>query len=501
VLVLLTQPGCGRIRASGIAPSNLPRADRAAIVPDPQAAQAESICGPPHYCARTYLNPQPYPDPIPCPSASGCGAGGALTGANYTFTPADFNSPVTRITDSRSGDHRHDAFFVNCGGSAETNFMNRNDDRFYLCDAGAEVLVWHWDSSALHAKYSYGLKAALASPFWSFTQPYVLYDLEINGRGNVAVYSYDFTNPMRPVRAQVVDLAGCVPALAGITNGYVDDVTVSGDDQTFAALLSSTPGQGSSGAVYVVVWNRSEGCRVWNTGTGVVTGDYGGAPAGKVSVSDTFVLHNVRLSKGGAWVRAGPQSCTGKCNPNANYLWDIGALTVTIAEDAASCGHVANGYNLLVNQCGYGGHAQNFLIRSVTNALNSISLPSAFPRSESSWDTHGSWNNDVTGDVSPVLVSQDPNQFTPVNAWDNEILWVATDGSVAVYRFAHTYATEKGGAGYFSPQHAIGNVSADGRWYAWSTDWDGMLGNTNNSSAACTLGKDCRADVFLIPLR
>jgi hypothetical protein len=424
-----------------------------------------------------------------------------LTGANFTFTPADFNTPVTRITDSYSGRNRHDAFFVNCGGSAETNFMNLNDDLFYLCSAGAEVLVWQWNSSTRRATYSYALTTARSSPFWSFTQPYVLYDLEINGSRDVAIYSHNLTSPSKPVSAQLVDLASCVPALSGITNGYVDDVTVSGDDQTFAALVSTTPGQGSSGAVYVVVWNRSKGCRVWNASTGVVTGDYGGAPTGTVSTSDKFVLHNVRLSKGGVWVRVGPQSCIGRCDANANYLWNISALSVTLARDASSCGHLANGYGSLVNQCGFGGHAQNFIIRSAANPARAISMPMAFPPSESSWDTHSSWNNDSVTDTAPFFASQDPNQFAPVNAWDNEILGVATDGSGLVYRFAHTYATGKGGASYFNAQHAIGNVSADGKWYAWSTDWSGMLGNTNNSSSTCTLGADCRADVFLIQLQ
>jgi hypothetical protein len=154
-----------------------------------------------------------------------------------------------------------------------------------------------------------------------------------------------------------------------------------------------------------------------------------------------------------------------------------------------------------VNQCGFGGHAQNFFIRSAADPANAISLPSAFPTSESSWGTHSSWNNDNVADTAPFLVSHDPNQFAPVYAWDNEILGVATDGSGLVYRFAHTYATGKGGASYFNAQHAIGNVSADGKWYAWSTDWSGMLGNTNNSSSTCTLGADCRADVFLIQLQ
>src|SRR5260370_14936338 len=111
------------------------------------------------------------------------------------------------MTHRRDGHKPCAAFFVHCGGPAATNVMNLNDGLFYLRSAGAEVLVWQWNSSTRRATYSYALTTARSSPFWSFTQPYVLYDLEINGSRDVAIYSHNLTSPSKPVSAQLVDLA------------------------------------------------------------------------------------------------------------------------------------------------------------------------------------------------------------------------------------------------------------------------------------------------------
>src|SRR5713101_507126 len=107
-LVFLTQVGCGGItEVRNVAMTSNASKPPAAITLSSTGVQPSTECGPPHYCARTDFDTQPYSNPIPCPSASGCAGGGALTGANFTFTPADFNTPVTRITDSRSGRNRH----------------------------------------------------------------------------------------------------------------------------------------------------------------------------------------------------------------------------------------------------------------------------------------------------------------------------------------------------------------------------------------------------------
>ena len=459
------------------------------------------------YSARTDTIPQPYPSPVPCPGSS-CSGGGALTGANTIITPSDFNLPITRITDQNTGVNlggaAHFAFLVNCGGSAETNFMNRLDNRMTMCDGGSAEHVFIWNVASKTATESYLLTTNASSLFWSFTQNYVAYDVEWCGVGSndVCIESYDFTTAASPTKTQLVDLS----STCGITTAhgdYTDDVSVSQDDQTFGTVLSTTAGQGSSRVVYAIAWNRTNGCRVFNTSTASMSGSWGST--GSASLNDTYSIHNVRVSPGGTWMRVGPSTCTGGGCTSAvgTYTWQIATTNVyrtMVVDSSNGCGHEALGYSKMINQCAGGGLDQAFWIRpnNVNDGSGTLLPASNPPNHGSGFDNHMSWPNDNSTDTNPFCTSTVYNsQFAPVFAWDHEILCVATSGSGLVWRFAHTYATEK--SQFFAPANAIGALSQDGKWFAWASDWDGMLGSTSGS-ASCTIGADCRADVFIMQL-
>jgi hypothetical protein len=462
------------------------------------------------YSARTDLNAQAYPSPLPCPSSAGCSGGGALTGANYSFTPTDFKAEMTRITDVNTGvalgGARHDAFSVTCSDSMEINFMNVLDNRFSICDSGNSVHTFTWNASTLTATESYLDGNALLQYFWSFTQNYVAYSIrECNGT-DMCLVSMDFTTATSPVNTTLVDLTSSCGAPSW--GGWAQDLTVSRDDQTFADALSSTSGQGSSGAVYMTVWNRTNGCRLYNTGTGTITGAYGGAPTGSiVGTSDEYTLHNARISLDGNWVRTDVQTCnSGLCNSTnaGEYYWQIATLNVTplTTSDPGYTGHQAMGYSHWANQSGTNGQPpQEVLMRPFTNLATDTALltdgyPAGCGGSGSECDTHLGWNNNSSGssDTAPIFSVPTTSAFTPVYAWDNEILAYSTTGNGTVWRFAHDYDSQTSALG------VLGVVSQDGKWFAWDPDWDGMLGNTNLTSSSCTLGTNCRVDVFMMNL-
>jgi hypothetical protein len=248
--------------------------------------------------------------------------------------------------------------------------------------------------------------------------------------------------------------------------------------------------------VWVVVWNRTSGCRVWNTATGAVTGAWG--TTGSIPLTDRFYLHNVRLSKNGNYLKVTQNTCTaspGGCTGNTNtYIWNIATLTVTriVADGTNGCGHNAIGWTETMNLCsGFQIRPFSSNDQSGTNAL--ISYPPNFTE-----DGHGSFNTGNSSDTNPVYWSLYNGTFAPVQAWDNEIIGVRLDGSGVGYRFAHTYATGLGVD--FGAKYGIGAVSADGKFYMWSTDWDGMLGQIGGGSSSCTIGTNCRDDVFLAAL-
>jgi hypothetical protein len=75
--------------------------------------------------------------------------------------------------------------------------------------------------------------------------------------------------------------------------------------------------------------------------------------------------------------------------------------------------------------------------------------------------------------------------------WENEILCVETDRKDSkVWRFAHTYSTAQNGF-WSSPR---GNVSQDGRFYMFTSDWEDQLGLARGASLY-------RTDVFIVELK
>jgi hypothetical protein len=472
------------------------------------------------YSARTDAVFQPYPNVITCPSPSGCSDGGAPIGANYAFTPSDFpTTQIVRLTDSQTPTTPFGAtggWFQNCGGTGQANPMDTSDTRFYLCQAGNAVHIFSWNAATLTSNRIYampgcGVGSGGSNLFFSFTRPYIAYSVAFtNNAGNIdpAFCQYDFTSSStQPTVANgkvtvLVDLATCVPALSNIGGVYVDDISVSGDDQTFAAVVSNVSGQDT--APYAIVWDRTKGCRVWNTNTGAISGSYGSAPTGTVSILDRFFIHGGRIGKGNTYFKISSASCISSCGSSGLYLWNIASVDVqTVAK--GDFAHEATGYNTEVTSFGHtvNGtyHQQTFASYEMSNTSSFTVINSAWPPSHA-WDQHMSWTTDNPSDTAPFCTSTiingskpGPGFFTPTYAWDNEILCVAMDGSGTVWRMAHTYSSDWNQ--YFNPEFSIGALSQDGKYYFWSTDWDGMLGNTDLSSNACTIGRNCRADVFM----
>jgi hypothetical protein len=454
------------------------------------------------YCSPTDLLPAPFTQ---VPNV------GSLVGAGNVVTDPTFNNPIARVTDwnteGSSGNNTN--FAVDCGGSAQINFMNASDSMFYVCDGGAAMDMYTFNPTTMRASRMYvssfpatnGMRLLTNSTSgeWSFTQTNVMYDMETGNyqTGTPILKYYNFSSSSTPPTPQTLydfsQDANCVPSSAGATH-WIEDVTVSKDDQTFSTSFSTTGGDGS--AVWVVVWNRTNGCRWFNTQTGQVGGDWG--PAGTINLADRFYLHGSRLSKDGNWVEVSFQSCVSVCATGIQlYLWQIATNTLTACTTANNClGHSAFGYTHMVNSPTTPSQ-QTQAIRPLSNLNDQTSLWTDGPPSHIPWDNHQSWENVITADNNPYLSSSStgvPIQY----AWDNEIDGFTTNGAGIVYRFAHTFAS--GLSSFFSSANAIGSVSADGQFFAWSSDWEGTLGSTTGG-AACTLTTNCRSDVFIVELQ
>lgn len=475
-----------------------------------------------NFNANTGISVVSYPGSIPCP-ASSCSGGGSLTGANYTLTPSDFGLPMTRATDNSTMSTANSYDWSYTGGAWALPF-DTTDTRFVLYTSANSAIPFQWNGATLTATKLYGSSYSITSPLpqttvgFSYTQPYTAYYVAPNASSNPALFSIDFTSAVSAPTlgsgiTQLADLSTCVAGMAGIYTAntlWTSELTVSEDDQTFLVGLSTTAGQGSSGALYVVVWNRSNGCRVWNTGTGAVTGAWGST--GTIGISDHFTLHDVEIGQGGTWAAITASTCNNNgCAASPSwklYAWNVSTLTVNGWTDNSRCGHAVFGYSYAINECAYNGtYNASQWYRSLNSNPNQAPpnyiLNTAISGGQIQPVDHSGWQMDNSTDTNPSCGTTYnlSSGFPVVNVYDDEILCHQTSaaaGSNVIWRFGHTYTSTQ--SSNFEAEIALGASSSDGRWFLWTSDWDGMLGNTSGASNTCTLGTNCRNDVFIMAL-
>jgi hypothetical protein len=118
----------------------------------------------------------------------------------------------------------------------------------------------------------------------------------------------------------------------------------------------------------------------------------------------------------------------------------------------------------------------------------------------SPWDQHPSWNNQGNSDTLDFVIPTFCNNpcATPyTHPLTNEI-YGKNPATGAIARFAHTYSADKSQT--FEAAQGIGEVSQDGRFFMWTSDWMGTLGSTSGA-ATCAVGTDCRGDAFVVELK
>ena len=453
-----------------------------------------STCGPPAYCSRTDLQTVQLPGTTPNV--------GQLIGANTIITDPDFSNRIVRVTDANTNPAKANFTYVTTGGSADENIWNEDSTMFVITDTGGSAYPFSFDPVAMQASRLYVSSFPSTNGFvtvgqgsWSHTNNNVLYLPDVASRAPI-IDSLDFTDRSTPPSPQVVynftTSPNCLPSgLAGGTTFTIQGGT-SKDDTVFAMAYSSNGGQNT--AAYVGIYKVGSGCRWYNTSTGQVGGDWG--PSGSVNVTDTFTIHNVKISKDGQWAVIVSGGClTSSCN--GHYFWQIGTTQVNVCPQLCD-GHFTEGYTHWVNNSTNTQQAGQ-VIRPFSNTAGTSQLISNFPTGfVPPWDTHQSWNNVDSADSLPVFQSI----WSPVTpfptAWYNEIQGVAADGSGTVWRFAHNFITAQ--SQRFSTKYGIGSVSQDGKFFIFSSDWLGTVGSESGASG-CTIGADCRGDVFVVELK
>jgi hypothetical protein len=455
---------------------------------------SDQTCGPPTYnCSRSDLSIVQLPSAPP--------SVGNLVGANVIVTDPNFGNRIVRITDSNTNPDptfKNRTFVTTSSGSADDNLWNIDSTLFIVQDTGAVAYPFAFNPSTLQASRLYVSSFASSNGFtltdsgnWSRINPNFLYTYD-----GTAINKYDFTDRTTPPSSQLVydftSSRNCLPA--GFVETWKTKGGISGDDTVFGMAYSSTGGQGSG--IYAVVYKVGSGCSVLNTQTGQVGGDWG--TKGTIGIPDRWTIHNVKLSKDGNWLIVAPTKCTSSSCSTGPYFWQIGTTNISSCGDGGSCsGHWTEGYAHWVNNDQ--SPMSNQVIRAFAQANSVGNLTNSFPPGITvPFDQHQSWNNVDPADSAPFL-STTWSTTTPFPApWYNEIIAVAGDGSGKTWRFAHSFITAR--SQRFSTEYGIGTVSQDGKFFVFSSDWMGKLGSESGTSS-CTIGSNCRGDVFVVELR
>jgi hypothetical protein len=451
-------------------------------------ATASGSSGP--YTSRTDFNLIPLPIPLPS-------VGGA-TGAGKCITEPGYNNLVCRATDINTlrattfADLQE--FSTCCGGWADLNAWNTNSTMFFVQTNGGGLVAMSFNPTTHAVAPLYGQTlsstSSVGAASWSHNSPDLAYALE-TGTNDPVIVSLTFssqTTPPQPV--EIADLAtapNCVPALAG--NTAWQELSVSRDEQTF--VVGAGAGAQNS-AIYAIVYNRTKGCRWYNTQTGQIGGNWG--PVGQATTSDSYALHAVRISGDGQTVFLGSSSGVGR------HFWNIASLQVDAPTSNVNTGHFTTGYSGMINSAGYTADGVwcklGMAYRTFANLSNpTYIIPTVAQCGDTgtAGDDHTSWNDDDTSDLKPFFTSTVTTPLgTPISsAWQNEILGFSVTNPGTVWRFLSTYST--GTSQFFTCQNGIGTASQDGKWFIFTSDW----GNTLGLDAA----GNHRCDVFVGQLK
>ncbi|MGB0103109.1 MAG: hypothetical protein WBP51_02805 [Candidatus Sulfotelmatobacter sp.] len=367
--------------------------------------------------------------------------------------------------------------------SAETNAWNADGTKFYVLTPGGQFVLYDFDEAKMKARQR-GVMPVTEGDF-SHIQPNILYFAR---RSNPAFQQYDVSNGQITMLHKVSDCLTVSPPDVAFS------VTASADDGRMETMLG--PGQDINFMVYV--YDRELGCRWYNTRTGQIGGQWG--PRGTIAAPDRYLMHNTNISPSGKyiWIERG-SSFVG-----AYWLiWEVDTVQVT-ACPSRCLGHHAVGYSHAVGPPEE-SHPFELLSRPLDNLSATSSLIRDLPAGDPNhfYDMHISWNDADPNDENPFCLSTYNGGNTnipgaPLDAagpWENEIDCVEPHPRDAkgsrVWRFAHTYSTAKNGF-WSTPR---GNVSQDGRFFMFTSDWQDQLGKKPFNK------QQYRHDVFIVELR
>ncbi len=433
------------------------------------------------------------------------GAVPVLAGAGFTFSDPIFGTSMLRVTDGNLRPIAPNRSYRTPSGT-HTNAWSADGRLFYTVSTDGTVVPFAFDPETMRASRFQpsaegdgGLTLRFFNePTFSYITPGVAYGT-YNGAGSNlhSVDQYDFYSGEY---SQLLNLETLAGGLAGTYTGGLGNSAGAAE-----RLFAFFGGTSQDRHFYLVVFDKMNPSNRLLLDTVASTVD--GQPT---NIPLNFKIHAAAIDRSGRYVTIYPTGGDRQPPRSAapGYVWDTLANTFTATPlvQAISGGHDAYGFGYRVNQDSgtASWDAAQWQLRSLATPLTTFSLirPVLRPEEEFLAD-HPSWHNAQPDRLVPFL---DANYRYGANttvwrAWDEELFAVQTDGAgggATVWRFAHHRSLAADDVDpsrisfWYTPR---ANVSPDGRWALFTSNWDKTLGIDPGEAV-----RTYRQDVFMVEL-
>jgi hypothetical protein len=465
----------------------------------PRAISAQQAGAPPAYDAVTDRGPRAKPPLI------------RLGGAGFSFNDPVFGTRVWRITDRSTRPGLLDRSFRTPSGTHQ-NAWGLDGRHFYVTTNDGTIIPFAFDPAsgiASRIDPSRDGEGGLTlrfylEPQFSFVDPDIVYGT-FNGSGTNlhTIDAFDFSTGRYTT---LFDLETVVPAsvLKGTYVGVIG--SSSGPVEKILAMFG---GSSQDRHHYVIVFDRAnpKNHRVLDTSASTLDGR-------RTPATLDFALHHAFIDRSGRFVLLYPAGAdrNGARKAPPIVVWNLSndAFTPLPLAAAHAGGHDAFAFGFGVNQdcCTSTSYdAAQWQLRAFTTPLDTRDLvaPVISPKEVLLAD-HPSWNNAQPDRLVPFISALYRYGANTVEwrPWDDEIVAVQTDvapdAGAEVWRLAQHRSDVRNDndpsllSFWYTPRP---NVSPDGRWVLFTSNWEKTLG-TDPVGAA---GERARQDVFLLQLR
>lgn len=403
---------------------------------------------------------------------------------NTVFQDPDFGAFMVRVTDGNTNPKDLNSYFRN--PMTEANAWSADGRKFFLVGESNNALAFAFDPSTMlistlpGAGTGGGFAIPLHDRTFSFLDPDLMYGTLARASLTIATLRFS-TGAVAPL----IDTTTCgtqPPLVAGL-HVTSSDISISADENRVEINAGGTePGN----RTFAIIYDKQLGCRWYNTQTGQIGGSWG--PTGQAVVPQNFLINHAHISGSGQYVKL-------HAGRVGFFVWDVTSLNVRpcYSHGGLKCnGYTALGYDTVVNSPGAIDEMNTYRrtlsdLTNITQLVNPLPLPHLW-----GMDIHFTWSGGHLNNNVPVCGSaySSYGQNEVLQPYDGEIFCIETDLSAStIWRFAHHRATWDSEYYWSEP---FGNVSLDGRFFMFSSGWDGQVGTNKHG--------DPRSDIWIVKL-